>query len=207
MGWRCVLDVLIQEPRRQKSGQAFLQIRLQDPQCMPHGIARDKPMRCGMAKHELFRDVERWQSQYLNNRLENYPRAIRRLQRLQCSLCESLPPAREASPFHKTAQPLVLHIQTKTRPPLDRGRAVPPFGLEQDRRFRGYVLSSSATRKRWSKLVTDYRRCEDHTFVERADDRVKSRRAPGGRMNCLYERGFTRFRPDTGSGAAAHDHR
>ena len=48
---------------------------------MPHVIATDKPRSYGIAKCQLFLDVERRQSQHLNKHAENSPRAARHLQR------------------------------------------------------------------------------------------------------------------------------
>jgi hypothetical protein len=173
-----VLEVLAQEPPRSKSCQAFLQSLLKGLQYVPHVIVTDKPRSYGIAKRQ---SVSRCRAS-AKPTSEKPPREVYSRDTVRAaaprSLRESSLTAKEASPFRKNG-------------PISR--------LCAD------ILERLCDAKTIVEIGDDYRRCEDRAVAEQADDRLKGRLVPD-EENELLRQVFRRFRPDAGSGAAAHDH-
>jgi len=76
-----VLDILVQERRDARAAKRFSKKLLTGLQYVPRVIVTDKLRSYGVARRELFPQVEHRQSRYLNNRAENSHRPTRRWER------------------------------------------------------------------------------------------------------------------------------
>ena len=88
----------------------------------------------------------------------------------------------------------------------DRGRAVTPLRLEQDRRLGADLPQLLGDPKAIVEIGDDDRRIEHRRIANHADDRLK-RRTLADQGNELLRQAFARFRPHAGARSAAHDHR
>ena len=88
----------------------------------------------------------------------------------------------------------------------DRGRAVAPLRLEQDRRLGADLPQLLGDAKAIVEIGDDDRRIEHRRIADHADDRLK-RRTLADQGNELLGQAFARFRPHAGARSAAHDHR
>ena len=87
----------------------------------------------------------------------------------------------------------------------DRGRAVAPLRLEQDRRLGADLPQLLGDPKAIVEIGDDDRRIEHRRIANHADDRLK-RRTLADQRNELLGQAFARFRPHAGARSAAHDH-